>query len=233
MSKTVVIHQPDFMPYLGFFHRFLKADLFVILDTAQFVTGTSRSWMHRDKIKTPQGEKWISLSNKKCSLNTPLTEVYLSDNVDWRANHLNLYKQNYSKAAYFEEIYPYLVEIYNRPHERMMDFNLSTIQLLMKFFEIQIPYILASTLNVTTMRNERLVDILNAVGGTTYLSGVGARQYFDPAPFEKANIEVKWQEFNHPVYPQIHGDFIPFLSSIDMFFNCGIVRSREILRTCG
>ena len=77
-----------------------------------------------------------------------------------------------------------------------------------------------------------LVDILQKVRADKYLSGVGAKAYFDPAPFAAAGIEVTWQDFKHPVYPQLYGDFIPYLSSIDLLFNCGIKKSHEILRSC-
>jgi hypothetical protein len=88
----------------------------------------------------------------------------------------------------------------------------------------------ASELPVEGKSNDLVVAILKQVGAKVYLSGVGARAYYDPAPFEQAGIKVLWQNFKHPVYPQLHGDFIPYLSSIDLFFNCGIEKSRAILR---
>ncbi|HLP97551.1 MAG TPA: WbqC family protein [Sideroxyarcus sp.] len=230
MSKTVVIHQPDFLPYLGFFHRLLIADTFVVFDTAQFVDGTSQSWMHRDKIKTPQGEKWLSLSIKKAPRNTPISEIQLSDAVDWRTANLNLLRANYRMAPYFREIFPHLEQLYAFKGESMMHFNLKSIELLLTLFDIKIPLIFASSLDVQGSKNELLVDILKKAGASHYLSGIGARAYFDPAPFKEAGIEVVWQDFTHPVYPQLHGEFIPYLSSIDLLFNCGIEKSREILK---
>jgi hypothetical protein len=104
--------------------------------------------------------------------------------------------------------------------------------MLMGLLDIEIPQVLASTLNTTGKKNELLVDILQKVGATQYLSGVGARAYFEPELYERAGIEVVWQDFLHPAYPQLHGPFIPYLSSIDMLFNCGIEESRKILRSC-
>lgn len=232
MSKTVVIHQPDFLPYLGFFQRLLVADVFVVLDTAQFVDGTSQSWMHRDKIKTPQGEKWLSLSIKKPPRDTAIRDVMLSDAVDWRTGNLNLLQANYRKAPCFREIFPFVEQLYAFECERMMDFNLKSIEMLLALFDIKVPMVFASELDVQGRKNDLLVDILKKTAATHYLSGVGARAYFDPAPFMEANIEVVWQNFTHPIYPQLHGDFVPYLSSIDMLFNCGIEKSREILKGC-
>jgi hypothetical protein len=103
--------------------------------------------------------------------------------------------------------------------------------MLLRLFDISIPRVLSSSLEPLGHKNELLVDILRKVGASRYLSGVGARDYFDPVPFERAGIDVAWQEFEHPVYPQLHGEFMPYLSSIDMLFNCGTEESRRILRS--
>jgi hypothetical protein len=90
--------------------------------------------------------------------------------------------------------------------------------------------VLSSEINPEGKRNEMLVDILKKVSADIYLSGVGAKDYLDEKLFSDADVAVKWQNFSHPVYPQLHGDFTSYLSSIDLLFNCGIERSREILR---
>ena len=115
MTKTVVIHQPDFAPYLGFFDRFLQADLYIVLDHVQFVTGTSRSWTHRDKIKTPAGEKWLTLSTRKAPRDTPINQIELSDSIDWAKDNLNLLDANYRRAPFFDEIMPQLRSLYATP----------------------------------------------------------------------------------------------------------------------
>jgi hypothetical protein len=228
--KTVVIHQPDFLPYLGFFDRFLKADLWVVFDNVQFLNN-SKSWHNRDKIKTPQGEKWITVSVKKCAQKTPINEVLLSD-TNWKIDILNLLKTNYRKAASFNEIFPYIEELFNYECETMLQLNLKSIYMLMELFDIKTDTELASSLDPVGKSNELLVDILQKVKADQYLSGVGARAYFDPVPFSNAGIEIIWQDFKHPIYPQLYGNFIPYLSSIDLLFNCGIKKSRKILRSC-
>ncbi|HAM35949.1 MAG TPA: hypothetical protein DEB40_10830 [Elusimicrobia bacterium] len=227
---TAVIHQPDFLPYLGFFHRLLQAHLYVILDHVQFVYG-SRSWTSRDKIKTSQGAKWLTVPIKKCAQATPIDQVMLS-NTDWRQTHLNLLFENYRSTPFFEEILPHIEALYQFQCERLVDFNLASINMLNHLFGISIPSALSSSLKPAGKSNELLVDILKKVNATTYLSGIGAKAYFDPKPFETAGIRVIWQNFSHPVYLQCHGPFIASLSSIDLLFNCGIAKSREILRSC-
>lgn len=230
MSKIVVIHQPDFLPHLGFFHRFLQADLWVILDNVQYVHKTSKSWNNRDKIKTPQGEKWITVMVQKCQMQTNISEVLLSVETEWRNDHLNLIRENYKKAPYFNEIFLHLEELYRFECGKMIDFNLKSIDMLLKLFDITIPSLLASTLNPAGRKNELLVNILKKVNASVYLSGTGAKSYFEQKTFDDAKIKVIWQDFKHPVYPQLHGEFIPYLSSVDLLMNCGIEKSRMILK---
>ncbi len=228
-SKTVVVHQPDFLPYLGFFHRLLHAELFVILDNVQFVRG-SRSWHRRDKIKTAKGEAWISVPVRSAPREAVINSIRLSEETGWRADHLNLIRHNYAGAEFFDEIFPHLERLYAYRCARMIDFNLASIHMMMTLFGLELPEVHASRLSPSGRSNELIVDILRKVGATVYLSGVGARDYFRPEPFRDAGITVIWQQFRHPVYRQQHAGFIPYLSGIDLLFNCGVERSREILR---
>src|ERR1700761_7709248 len=229
MSRIAVIHQPDFLPYLGFFDRLLHADVLVLLDNAQFVNSTSRSWTHRAKIKTPRGEKWISLNVKSAPRDTPIRDIELSG-ADWRKTHINLLRENYRTADHFAEIFPEIEKLYAHDSNGLAGFNRASIEMLMRLFDIKIELITASSLSPEGKSNELLVDILKKIGADRYLSGIGAKAYFRPEPFAAAGIEVLWQDFHHPVYSQLHGDFIPYLSSIDLLLNCGIDRSRKILR---
>ena len=230
MKKTVVIHQPDFLSYLGFFHRLLYADMYVVLDDVQFVKGTSQSWMNRDKIKTANGEQWLTVNVQKASKDTNINEIILNDTLNWKKKNLDLIIQNYKKSEYFDEIFSHIQELYNSEHEKLSDFNMASIFMLIKLFDIDIEIRYSSDLKTTKTKSERLVEILSQVDATHYLSGIGAKDYHIDKPFDDANIKVIWQEFKHPVYPQLHGEFIPYLSSIDLLFNCGIEKSREILR---
>lgn len=226
MKKTVVIHQPDFLPYLGFFHRLLYADLFIILDDVQFLR---RAWHHRDEIKTKDGKQWLTLGIKKSPQDTKINNIYLNYE-NWQEKHLNLIKQNYLKSEFFKEIFPYIENLYSKKILKLYEFNMESIHMLNKLFDINIEIVFSSEFNLKTKSNQLLVDLLKKVDATHYLSGIGAKDYHKDEPFKKANIEVLWQDFRHPIYPQLHGKFIPYLSSIDLLFNCGIEKSREIIR---
>jgi hypothetical protein len=231
MSKTVVIHQPDFMPYLGFFHRFLHADLYVVLDHVQFVQHTKNAWTHRDKIKASKGETWISLSVKKCPLGTPIRDVELSINSPWREANLNLLRENYRAAPFFKPIFERLEHVYKTPFERMAQFNLALIDVVCEWLAIGIPRVESSALEHVGNKSEMVAGIVASVGGTGYLSGIGAKNYHEQAPFDRRGIEVVWQDFKHPLYPQQFGEFIPYLSAVDALFNCGPQATAAMLRS--
>lgn len=230
--KVVVIHQPDFVPYLGFFHRFLHADFYIALDHVQFVYG-SRAWTHRDKIKTEQGAKWLTVSVKKAPRDTAINQVELSVDTGWRQNNLRLLEQNYRKAPFYGELMPELERLYAQPFHLLRDFNMALIEMLMDMLDVRLPWVWSSSLDPVGAKNELLVDLARKASATHYLSGVGARDYFQPEPFAKAGIEVIWQNFTHPVYAQQFGEFVPYLSALDVLFNHGITVSREILRRSG
>ncbi|MBC7946504.1 MAG: WbqC family protein [Chitinophagaceae bacterium] len=230
MGKTVVIHQPDFLPYLGFFHRFLHADEWIVLDHVQFLSG-SKSWHNRDRIKTENGPVWLTVAVKKCPRATPIKEVELSDQVDWRRGNLNLIRHNYRLAPFFGEIFPIMEELYQSNALLLSEFNLAGINLLAKLFDVEIPQVFSSAMNPQGASTSLLMSLVKNSDASIYLSGVGAKNYFDESVFCEAGIEVKWQNFVHPVYPQLYGDFVPYLSCIDLLFNCGIFASRSILKS--
>jgi hypothetical protein len=228
MSKTVVVHQPDFLPHLAFFHRFLCADLYVVLDHVQF---TRRGWTHRDKIKTRAGDTWLSLSVKKCPVGTAIKDVALASGQSWRAAHLDLLAENYRRAPFFEVIIFKLGQVYQLPVDTLAAFNLAMIDLVCDWLGIEITRVRSSDLEPGARKSEMIAELVSTVGGKRYLSGLGARAYHVDAPFQHRGIEVVWQEFNHPVYPQQFGEFIPHLSIIDALFNCGPQETGRMLRS--
>ncbi len=231
-KKIVVIHQPDFAPYLGFFHRFLHADMYIALDSVQYVS-SSRGWTNRDKIKTAQGEKWLSVSVNKAPRHTAISQIELSTIIDWRQDNLRLLEHNYRKAPFYSELMPEVSQLYAKPFQLLRDFNMAFIEMLMDMLDVRIPWVWSSELDPVGTKNELLVNLLQKVAATHYLSGVGARDYFEAEPFTRAGIEVIWQDFTHPLYTQQFGEFVPFLSVLDVLFNHGIKTSQELLRSGG
>lgn len=227
--KRITTHQPDFIPYLGFFDRLLNSDVYVVLDDVQFIR---RGWHHRDKIKTRHGEQWLSLSTRKGDYHQLILDVRLQEAKDeWIHRNINLISENYNKARYFDAHFPEIERIYRAGHERLVDINMAFIHHFLDVFNIDVKIVYSSDLGVDGRQTEKLIGLTRATGGTHYLSGTGALDYLDKAMFDEAGIALEIQDFHHPVYPQLHGDFIPQLSSLDCILNCG-PNAKDVIRKC-
>lgn len=216
---VVVAHQPDFMPYLGFFHRLILADLFIVYDDAQFVKG---GWHNRDRIKTAQGPAWITVPViKKNRAGQGIYEVEIPAQDTWRQKHLRTIKASYRKAPNFAEVFTLIEGVYSAEHHALCAHNWALIEVFMDYFSIQIDVQWSSKIDAAGKSNAQLIDMMRRVDCGTYLSGTGAKDYVDEEMWRDAGIELVWQEFVHPVYPQLHGEFIPYLSCIDFAMMCG------------
>lgn len=210
---VVTIHQPDFLPWLGFFDRWGKSDLYIVLDDVQFLR---RGWHHRDKIKTQSGVQWLTVPvHKKSHYYQTIKEVRINNNEDWRYKHLKTIQTAYGKATNFDLVYGRFSEIYNKDYDLLISFNMNLLRLCSKMLGINIPVVFASEFNVKSTGSQRLVDLVRSAGGKEYLTGTGSRDYLDEAIFEKEGISVCWQEFENPVYKQLHGGFEKMLSVLD------------------
>lgn len=214
------------------FQRFLNADLYIVLDHVQFVHGTSKSWTHRDKIKTAQGDRWLTVGIRKPSFGTPINAVELAPGTGWIDQNLSLLRENYRRSNGWSEVFPRIEALYGRRFELLADFNVHFLEGILDMLEVTMPMVRSSTLSPEGHRNELLVELLRKVGATRYLSGLGARGYMQPELFEAAGIEIEWQHFVHPVYPQPFGEFVPYLSILDTLLNCGIAGTRDLLWSC-
>jgi hypothetical protein len=216
---TAVIHQPQYLPYLGFFHKLFQGDIFVVMDNVEFLR---RGLQHRNKVKTNQGEQWLTvpvLHRQKQLIN----EVRINSDFPWSRKHWQTLKTNYSPAPYFDTYASDLQQIFNQEWNSLCQLNMALIQWVMDVLEIKKPIVYASTLAVEGHKTELLINLSQAVGADTYLSGLGGRDYMDLALFDAARVQVVWQEFSPPCYPQLFPEagFLPNLSIIDVLFCCG------------
>lgn len=216
MTK-IAIHQPEHMPYYGFFNKMSKVDNFVILDDVQFLKNT---FQNRNRIKTNTGQKWLTTPIKLENHTQKINEIRIDNSQDWQKKNLLTIKYNYQKTIYFKQYYPLFEKIYSTKENFLLNFNLTLIKFFMDTFEIKTNIILCSTINIKTQKTQRLIDICQKTNALTYLSGNGA-EYLDKNSFPKNNINLEINQFTHPVYPQLYGDFLPYMSSLDLLFNCG------------
>ncbi len=214
---VISIHQPQYMPYLGYIHKMKLSDIFVFLDDAQF---KKNEWQNRNRVKIGKGQTtWITVPVIH-KFGQKINEVLIKTSVPWQKQHKNTLITYYSKASCFHMIKKF-EELWNQNFEKLVDANITSIKILAEIFDVKAKFILSSSLNINKTKTERLVSICKELGAKTYISGIGAKEYLDEELFRREKIEVVWQDFKHPIYPQLYGDFIPNLSAIDMVMNVG------------
>ena len=219
--KTIAIHQPNFIPWIGYFAKILAADEFIFLDTPQFSKG---SYQNRVQIKTPQGSTWLTANVKKEKESfVPSNIVKLADFDRWKVKHLKTIQANYSKSTNFSFFYEQLTDFYeNSDFEYLCDFNIGLILLCCETLGIKTNgFVRSSELPLSGSNDDALVEICKLHGADTYISGSGGRNYQDDKKFSDNGICVSYDFFNHPSYNQLWGAFENGLSILDLLFNEG------------
>lgn len=222
----ITAHQPNYIPWLGFFHRMDIVDKFVILDNIQF---TKKAFIHRNKIKTSDGELMLTVP-VRVKMNTLIKDVVIDDSQNWRKKHWLSIQYNYNKAQYWNYLSKELEEIYNKEWHKLFDLNIEIIKLINHKLGIDTELIIISELNQDFgKKTNLLVNLSKYLNADTFMPGVGSKSYIIQEEFDKNKINLVFQNFNHPIYPQRFKGFISHLSILDLLFNCGPY-SLEIIR---
>lgn len=217
---VIGILQPGYLPWLGFFEQMYRSDVFVIYDDVQY---DKNGWRNRNRIKTAAGTQWLTVPVLHKYEERPLVcEVKIDNKTDWRKKHFVSIKQNYAKAAYFKKYIGLFEEAYAREWEYLIDIDMYFIEKLAEALHLEGKRIQrSSALGVAGDRLERLVKICQLFSATTFYEGASGRNYIDDEHFLRHGIMVTYQDYAHPTYPQLYGAFVPYLSVIDLLFNCG------------
>jgi hypothetical protein len=215
---SLAIHQPHYMPWLGYLAKWAAADVFVFLDTVQY---EKNGWQNRNRIKTPAGPRWLTVP-VHARLGMPIAEVTVDAGQPWRERHLRAIEQAYAVAPHFERLHDALRHIYTTQWPRLVPLAVATAQCLASAVGIATPTRLASGLAATAADpTERLVELCRAVGADTYLAGRDGARYMDVERFTAAGIRVLYQTYAHPAYAQLHGEFVPNCSALDLLLTHG------------
>jgi hypothetical protein len=223
--------QPTYIPWIGYFDLMDQADVFVFLDSVAFA---KRSWQQRNRIKTNQGELLLTIPVQNKGLRHQLIcETRLEETSKFQGDHLKAIKYNYSKSPYFMELIQELSALYEQKYSLLVDFNLALIEFCRRKLNMpEKPMIRSSQLSADGDKVERLVNICKEVGADAYLSALGSKEYIEENNlFEKLGIHLSYHHYAHPVYPQLHGDFLPYMSVLDLLFNVGPEKSLEVIRS--
>jgi hypothetical protein len=214
----VVIHQPNYFPYSGFFHKLSLADTFVMMDDTQY----DKKFTNRNRIIVPNGWIWITVPIKKEQKFQSNKLIEINNNLDWKKTHWQKIQRSYSNAKFFNLYKDYFDSLYKKEWDLLFELNYETLTKTIEWLDLKIEIIKESELNVSGNSTDRLVNICKSIGADTYVSGIGGKEYMDENIFEKNKIKLEYQQFLHPEYPQHFSEnFIPNLSIIDLLSNMG------------
>ena len=211
------IMQPTYLPWIGYFNLIKNAEIFVVYDSAQF---SKQSWQQRNKLRSKDSELMLTIPVVKNPMNTKINEILINNEKRVLKKHLKTIKLNYSKSNNFDKYISEIENIYNRGFSKLIDLNLELIRFGCKVFDIKTKILLSSNIDYEGEKNNALISMCKQLNIDTYVSPEGAKDYIDIKLFEKNNINLEFQKYNHPVYNQIDfKNFISHLSFIDFLFN--------------
>ena len=222
--KTLAVLQPGYLPWLGFFDQMRRSDVFVYYDDVQF---DKHGWRNRNRVKAPNGAHWLTVPVRHHG-KPRIIDVDIDERAPWPRRHTGTIRQFYARAPFLDRYVSELEVLLVRPWTKLVDLDLAVAAKMAEWLGVRTQIERSSCLGIAGERSARLVRICQRFGATRYLSGNAALAYLDVGLFASSGIEVVWQDFRHPTYPQQHGDFVPYLSAMDLLLNCG-ERSAAIL----
>ena len=216
---NVVILQPSYIPWRGYFDQIRRADLFIFYDDVQY---DKHGWRNRNQIKTSQGKQWLTIPvhSQGVTKGVPIKDVRIDWSKPWPKKHLNALKYAYAKAPYFQTNLPWLETIYSRQDEFLANFTIDiTFELSQKLGIKNTRFIRSSQIeDIQGQKSDRLIQILKEVGATHYISGPSAQGYIEVEKFLDAGISLEFMEYNYPEYTQLHPPYDPYVTILDLIF---------------
>jgi len=217
-----VILQPSYIPWRGYFHQIAKADLFVFYDDVQY---DRRGWRNRNKIKTASGSQWLTIpvhAKGVQQAQTAIQDIQIVYDDDWNDSHWKSISMAYQKAPFFDDYASLIYEFYQRKPAFLADFTIeTTIALAYQLGIRNTDFVRSSSLGVDGAKTDRLINILQKVGATDYISGPSAQAYIEEEKFNTAGITLEYMSYNYPAYPQLYPPFDPQVSILDLLFMTG------------
>lgn len=216
---SVGIIQPNFIPWRGYFDFISRVDIFLFHDDLQY---TKQDWRNRNKVRLLNGTStWLTVP-VKASTQSLIMDVEIDYSSDWMAKHLNIVKSNYARSPHFERYFPTFKDILLARHRLLSDLDIVLCQQICEWLDIRTPLKKASDFGFDGVKDDKIIQLVKAVGGTRYLSGPAAKSYIQPDLWKAANLELEYIEYpNYAQYPQISEPFDPAVSVLDLLFMTG------------
>ncbi|MGD0994163.1 MAG: WbqC family protein [Candidatus Bathyarchaeia archaeon] len=213
-------HQPNYLPWLGFFDKIRRSDLFIIEDNVQF---ERQGFTSRNKVMTADGVRWLSVPVEHVNKPLLINEIKIANKAEpqWESRHWLTLKYSYCKAPYWHDYCDFFEDTYQREWTLLIDLNMHLIKEIMHFLDIEKPLIMSSSLGAEGKKSELIIAQCKAVGANALLAGKGGKEYIDRKRFEEEGIKIIFQEFEYPTYTQTCARFVPNLSVLDYLFCTG------------
>jgi WbqC-like protein family len=229
LRPIAACHQPNFFPWLGYFHKIRWSDTFIFLDDV-FLQKTRGGVTNRVAVVVGGQEAWLTAPlDRSYSGNLEINRVQFAPSDDWRRRTASTVKMHYNRATHFAKLGPIVLDLINDPEPSLAEFNMRAIRAIADLLELRPQFVRSSTLNVATTSSERLAELVANVGARTYLAGAGARAYQDDAVFHRRGLQVLAQGFRPPNYLRGGKPGPAGLSVIDALFWLGVEGTRELL----
>jgi hypothetical protein len=213
----VGIIQSSYLPWRGYFDLIDDVDLFIFLEDVEYSRGT---WRNRNRIKTAQGLQWLTVPVHH-RMGMLIQEVEIDYKLGWVDKHIASLRQSYGKAPHFERYADPVFDILARRLRTISELNIALTRELMRMLAIDTPTRLSSDVPAGGKKDERVLNLLRAVGATHYLSGPAAKDYIVPARFADAGIGLSYKSYQYAPYSQLHGTFEGQVTVLDLLFSCG------------
>jgi len=226
-DKPIILsaHQPAYMPWLGLFHKIFLADIFCVFDIVQY---QKKDFNNRNRIKTSAGAIWLSVPVRSSGrLESTIADIEIINN-GWQKKHLKSIELNYKRAPYFEQYFYDLEKILNTPYQYLIDLNFDILIYMLGVLNIDTKIVKASDYSFQGVKSDLVLDMCTQLNADIYIFGEQGRNYANIESFNNKGISLYFQSYNHPVYSQMKGEFLPYMSVLDLLFNKG-EESRGIL----
>lgn len=216
---VLTAHQPVYLPWLGLFHKISLADRFVSFNRVQYLP---KDWNNRNKVKTANGPVWLTVPVlTKGHRLKGIDEIEIDNHSSWQRKHWTTLQHSYGKAPHFARYSHFFEDVYTREWTYLADLNDEMLRWFLGVLGIDVEFTRASDHDFTGTKSELVLDMCRQLGADRYVFGAVGRDYAEVEQFTEAGIEVVFQDYRHPTYPQLYGEFEPYLSVVDLLFNCG------------
>ncbi len=218
-QKRVVISQSMYFPWVGLLEQLRLASVFVHYNDVQF----TRGFYNRVQIKTPKGSKWITVPLRNHHRGQHIDQALVDDRIDWRSQHRDVLRQAYFNSPFRDEMLALVDRVYAKSTTTLADVSCASVMELAEYFCLtnDKSFINSELLGIGGASSQRLHDMVFSLKGNIYITGHGARNYLDHQLFERSGIAVQYMQYRSIPYQQLHGDFTPYVTALDLVANCG------------